>query len=196
MKKVALLAGALALVAVVAAGAWFAHLQREAARWSGPFREIVEEELTHEEGETHSRFVTILDAPVERVQAAVWDLGRLGEIVPNFRIAKVLEERGDTKRVELGIQALTLPLMMYEMEFTNHPDEQRIAFRTVRSQAQDIEGEYRLEASPDGRRTRVTYVTVARDKIAVPFPRSVLDTAGRETFVNTVRGFQKLLQEP
>jgi len=189
----------LALIAVVLAGAvgvfvaYQYRLRREAARWEGPLREIVEEKIEHEDGVTRSRFVAILPAPVEEVQTVVWQVEKLQDVVPNFKISRLLEAHGNTKRVELGIQALSLPLLRYEMEFTLHPEEHRVTFRTLKSQAQDIEGEYRLEPSPDGKKTRVTYTTVAKEKVAVPFPRAVLDSAGRETFVNTVRGIEKLL---
>jgi hypothetical protein len=114
--------------------------------------------------------------------------------VPNFKVSRLIEEQGDKKRVELGIQALNLPLLRYEMEFTRYPQEHRVTFRTLKSQAQEIEGEYRLEASPDGTKTRVTYISTAREKVPLPFPRAVLDSAGREVFANTVRGMEKLLQ--
>ncbi len=189
----------LALIAVVLAGAvgvfvaYEYRLRREAARWEGPLREIIEEKIEHEDGVTRSRFVAILPAPVEQVQTVVWQVEKLQDVVPNFKISRLLEAHGNTKRVELGVQALSLPLLRYEMEFTLYPEEHRVTFRTLKSQAQDIEGEYRLEPSPDGKKTRVTYTTVAKDKVAVPFPRAVLDSAGRETFVNTVRGIEKLL---
>jgi ribosome-associated toxin RatA of RatAB toxin-antitoxin module len=192
-RRSAIAAGFVLAAVIVAFGVYQYRLRQEAKRWEGPFREIVEEKIEHDDGVTRSRFVAILPAPVQQVEAVVWQVERLQEFVPNFKISRLIEAKGNTKIVELGIQALSLPLLRYEMEFTLHPQEHRVTFRTLKSQAQDIEGEYRLEASPDGSKTRVTYSTVARDKVAVPFPRSVLDSAGRETFVNTVRGIEKLL---
>jgi len=88
-----------------------------------------------------------------------------------------------------------LPLQNYTMEFTLHPEEHRVTFKTIKSQAQDIEGEYKLAESPDGKRTQLTYTSTSKDKIAVPFPKSVLDSANRETYVNTVRGIQKFVKQ-
>ncbi|GIW46092.1 MAG: hypothetical protein KatS3mg077_3374 [Candidatus Binatia bacterium] len=186
-------AGVVLAVVIVGFAVYQYRLWQEAKRWEGPLREIIEEKIEHDDGVTRSRFVAILPAPVQQVEAVVWQVERLQEFVPNFKISRLIEAKGNTKIVELGIQALSLPLLRYEMEFTLHPQEHRVTFRTLKSQAQDIEGEYRLEPSPDGSKTRVTYSTVARDKVAVPFPRSVLDSAGRETFVNTVRGIEKVL---
>ncbi|MBI3781785.1 MAG: hypothetical protein HY270_00115 [Deltaproteobacteria bacterium] len=194
-KNVLAVVGLIVVGAVAYVGYRYASLQSEAAKWSGPMKEVQEEQITRDGEVTHSRFVSIIDAPITKVQAVVWHVEDLSKIVSNFKISKLIEENGNTKRVEVGIQALTLPLLSYEMEFTNHPEEHRVTFKTLKSQAQDIEGEYKLEPSPDGVKTRITYLTTAKDKIAVPFPQSVLDSAGRETFVNTVRGIEKAVKQ-
>jgi hypothetical protein len=194
MKKLAWIAALLVAVVVGAVVVYQLRVREEAAKWSGPLREILEESIEHEGNATRSRFVAMLPAPVERVEAVVWQVERFQEVVPNFKVSRLIEEQGDKKRVELGIQALNLPLLRYEMEFTRYPQEHRVTFRTLKSQAQEIEGEYRLEASPDGTKTRVTYISTAREKVPLPFPRAVLDSAGREVFANTVRGMEKLLQ--
>jgi hypothetical protein len=53
-----------------------------------------------------------------------------------------------------------------------------------------------LEPSPDGKRTKLTYEVKSTDKIAVPFPASLIESANRETFVNTVRGVNKVVGAP
>ena len=166
-------------------------LRSEAAKWSGPMKEIVEEEVTHDGTVTHARYVSLIDAPFDVVQKALWDVENGPKMVENIKMAKVLENKGNTKLVEINLQALTLPLQNFTMEWTLYADQHRITFKTVKSQAQDIEAEYKLEASPDGKRTRLVYTTTSKDKIVVPFPQSVLDSANRETYVNTVRGIEK-----
>jgi uncharacterized membrane protein len=171
-------------------------LRSEAAKWAGPMKEIVEEQVTHDGSVTHSRYVSLIDAPVDAVQKAIWDVEDSPRTVENIKMAKVLESKDNTKLVEINLQALTLPLQNFTMLWTLYPDQHRITFKTVKSQAQDIEAEYKLEASPDGKRTRLTYTTTSKDKIAVPFPQSVLDSANRETYVNTVRGIEKTVKQP
>ncbi len=169
-------------------------LKSEAAKWSGPMREIAEEEIVHEGTTTKSRFVTVIDAPIARVEALVWDVENLSHTVSNFKVSRLIEGDANKKKMEIAIQALTLPTLSYEMEFVIDRDAHRVTFKTVKSQAQDIDGEYQLQPSPDGSKTRMEYKTVARDKVAVPFPQSVLDGAARETFVNTVRAIQKMVK--
>jgi hypothetical protein len=170
-------------------------IRREAAKWAGPMKEIVDENVTHEDSVTHTRFVSLLNAPVAAVQKAVWDVENSQNTVENIKMSKLLESKDNTKLVEINLESLNLPLQNFTMLWTLYPDEHRITFKTVKSQAQDIEGEYKLEASPDGARTQLTYTSASKDKIAVPFPQSVLDSANRETYVNTVRGIEKALKQ-
>ncbi len=197
MNKKAVIGGVVAVVVVV--GGFLAYkvisIRSEAAKWAGPMKEIVEEQVTHDDKITRARYVSLIDAPVDKVQKAIWDVENSSQMVENIKMAKLLEGKGNTKLVEINLQALTLPLQNFTMEWTLYPDQHRITFKTVKSQAQDIEGEYKLEASPDGQRTRLVYTTVSKDKIAVPFPQSVLDSANRETYVNTVRGIEKTVKQ-
>jgi uncharacterized membrane protein len=171
-------------------------LRSEAAKWSGPIKEIVEEDVKHDGSVTRAHYVSIIDAPVDAVQKVIWDVEASPKMVENIKMAKVLEDKGNVRIVEINLQALTLPLQNFTMEWTLHPEEHRITFKTIKSQAQDIEAEYKLEPSPDGARTLLTYTTTSKDKINVPFPQSVLDSANRETYVNTVRGIQKTVKQP
>jgi Polyketide cyclase / dehydrase and lipid transport len=166
-------------------------LRTEAAKWTGPMKEIVEESVAHDNNATKTRFVSLVDAPIDEVQKALWDVENSQNMVENIKLSKLLESKDNTKVVEINLQALTLPLQNFTMQWTLYPDQHRITFKTVKSQAQDIEGEYQLEASPDGKKTRITYTTTSKDKIVVPFPQSVLDSANRETYVNTIRGIEK-----
>jgi hypothetical protein len=95
--------------------------------------------------------------------------------------------------VQMDLRALNLPLQRYTMEFRLEPQAHRIHFKTLESQTQVLDGSYTLESSPDGKRTRVVYVTTARQKVALPVPQAVLDSANREVFVNTMRGVAKTI---
>lgn len=170
-------------------------LRREAAKWAGPVQEIAEEQVTHDEKTTHTRFVSLIDAPVASVQTALWDVENSQQMVENIKMSKLLQGSANSKLVEINLQSLNLPLQNLTMQWTLYPEEHRITFKTVKSQAQDIDGEYKLEASPDGAKTRLVYTTTSHDKINLPFPQSVLDSANRETYVNTVRGIQRSVKK-
>lgn len=187
----------IAVVVVVAAAAYYVMaLQREADKWKEA-KEIVEESITLDDaGASHIRFVSVIDAPLARVEAALWGVERGAETISNIKLSKLIKEEGNTKTLEMHLQALNLPIQAYTMQFTRDPAAHRVSFKTIETQTQDLEGSYQLEASPDGARTRLVYESVARQKIVLPFPKSVLDSANRETFVNTIRGVTKQAQAP
>ena len=170
------------------------RLQSEAAKWSGPVKEIIDEQVTREGKETRARYVSMIDGPSDAVLQAIWSVEDSPKTVENIKMAKVLESQGDTKVVEINLQALTLPLQNLTTQWTIDRQKKQVTFKTLKSQAQDIEALYVVEASPDGKRTRLTYTAVIRDKIALSLPQSVIDSANRETYVNTVRGVQKTVK--
>ena len=194
-KKVVI--GAVVAAVVVVAGILVSkamRLQSEAAKWSGPVKEIIEEQVTREGKETRARYVSMIDGPSDAVLQAIWRVEDSPKTVENIKMAKVLESQGDTKVVEINLQALTLPLQNLTTQWTIDRQKKQVTFKTLKSQAQDIEALYVVEASPDGKRTRLTYTAVIRDKIALSLPQSVIDSANRETYVNTVRGVQKTVK--
>jgi hypothetical protein len=178
----------------VLAGAWYLfQLQRETARWQQA-KEIDDEASFYEKDGPNSkmRFVSVIDAPLDKVQAALWQVERSAEIVENISRSKLVKQEGNVKVVEVHLQPLNLPLQYYTMEFTFFPDEHRVQFKTVDSNTQDITGAYQLEASPDGTRTKIVYDATGKDKVSVPVPESVMEGASKQTYVNTVRGITKV----
>lgn len=182
-----------AVVVVGGAAAYFFKLQADAAKWKEA-KEIVEESLTSEGVTRTARFVSVIDGSPEKVLQAIWDVENSSSVVENIKLSELVQAEGNRKVVKMQLQALTLPLQHYTMQFDLDRAAQRVTFKTIESQAQDIEGFYQLEGSPDGTKTRLVYESKARAKVAVPFPESVLEGATRETFVNTVRGVNKSLK--
>lgn len=190
--------GAIAAVVIVIGG-YFAYrytqLQADAAKWSGPIKEIAEESITKVDDVSHIRFVSIVEAPLAKVQQAMWGVERGQETVENIRLSKLIKQEGNKKEVEIQVQLLSLPLQQFTMEFTLDEQKHRMDFHTTQSTSQDLTGSYQLEPSPDGARTRVTYEVKAKPKVPVPLPQSVQDSAQKEFFVNTIRGVKKRAQE-
>jgi hypothetical protein len=188
--NIKVLIGGIVAVVLLVIGAYYVNLQREAAKWNDA-KEILEEDFDRTNNVSNTRFVSVVDGPIDKVEEALWSVERSSEAVENIRYSKLVRQEANKKVVEIHLQPLNLPLQRYTMEFTHHPEQHRIDFVTVESQLQHLEGYYQLEASPDGKKTRIEYHSAARDKVAVPFPSSVLEGANRETFVNTIRGVKK-----
>jgi hypothetical protein len=178
---------------ILAVGGWYyVRLQQETAKWKNA-KEIVEESFNKDGGVAHIRYVGLINGPIDKVQDAVWSVERSADMVDNIKKSKLLSEQGNTKTVEMQLQALNLPLQQYVMQFTLDPAKHQVDFKTTQAQAADLVGSYRLVASPDGKRTEIIYEATSTDKIAVPFPDAVIESANRETFVNTVRGIERVI---
>jgi hypothetical protein len=193
MSSKTILGVVVALVVVV--GGYFAYryvqLGAEAAKWEGPIKEIVEESIKKEGEVSTIYFVSVVEAPLDKVQKAMWGVEHGEQSVENIRLSKLLKEEGNRKEVQIQVQLLSLPLQEFTMEFILHPDQHRMDFKTLQSTSQDLEGRYQLEGSPDGKLTRITYDAKAKARVPLPLPQAVQDSAQREFFVNTIRGIKK-----
>lgn len=187
--------GGIVAALVVVVGGYLAYrymqLQAEAAKWSGPIKEIVEESITKDGDISTFRFVSEVEAPLDKVQKAMWGVERGQESVENIRLSKLLKEEGNKKEVQIQVQLLSLPLQEFTMEFVLDEALHQMTFKTLQASTTELEGSYRLEGSPDGQRTRVTYNAKAKPRVPLPVPQSVQDSAQKEFFVNTVRGIKK-----
>lgn len=182
-----------ALVIVVGGylGYRYTQLQASAAKWSGPIKEIAEESITKEGDVSKIHFVSMVEAPVDKVQTAMWGVEKGQETVENIRLSKLLKDEGKRKEVQIQVQLLSLPLQEFIMEFLLDEGQHRMTFKTLQASTTELAGTYQLEGSPDGKLTRVTYDATAKPKVPLPVPQSVQDSAQREFFVNTVRGIKK-----
>jgi hypothetical protein len=187
--------GLIVLVILLAVGWYFVRMQQQVAKFKDA-KEIVEESFEKDGAVAKARFVGIVDGPIDRVQDAVWSVESSSQMIENIKKSELVKHEGNTKVVVMQLQALNLPLQQNTMEFTLDPANHQVTFKTLQSQTADLEGAYKLEASPDGARTRIIWEAKSTDKIAVPFPSSVIEGANRETFVNFMRGIAKALKTP
>lgn len=187
--------GLVLLVILLAVGWYYYDLQRQAAKFKDA-KEIVEESFEKDGAVAKARYVGIADGPIDKVQDAVWAVERSSQMIDNIKKSELVKHEGNTKVVIMQLQALNLPLQQNTMEFTLDPAQHQVTFKTLQAQAADLQGTYKLEASPDGTKTRITWESTSTDKIAVPFPSSVIEGANRETFVNFMRGISKALKTP
>jgi len=193
MNSKAIVGVVVALVVVVGGYLAYRYMQvrSEAAKWAGPIKEIVEEKVAKEGDVSTIHFVSVVEAPLDKVQKAMWGVERGQESVENMRLSRLLKEEGNRKEVQIQVQLLSLPLQEFTMEFNLDPNQHRMTFKTLQSNSQDLSGSYQLDGSPDGKLTRITYDAKAKPKVPIPLPQAVQDSAQREFFVNTVRAIKK-----
>ena len=195
MKSAKVIIAVVVLALVGAAGVSWYRLQQQAAIWKNA-KEVTEESFNKDGGVANIRYVGVIDGPIDKVQEAVWAVEKSSEMVANIKKSELLKAEGNDKTVLMQLQALNLPLQQYTMQFTLDPATHKVNFKTLQAQAADLEGAYMLEPSPDGKRTKLIYEVKSVDKIAVPFPAALIESANKETFVNTIRGINKYVGAP
>ena len=134
MKAVKII-GALVVVAVLGGIGWYWYqLQQQAAVWKNA-KEVVEESFNKDGGVAKIRYVGIIEAPIDKVQDAVWAVEKSSEMVANIKKSELIKAEGNDKTVLMQLQALNLPLQQYTMQFTLDPATHKVNFKTLQAQA-------------------------------------------------------------
>ena len=164
--------------------------QKAAKIWDGPVEEIVFERLEKDgkvfDVELHSR----IDAPVDKVWAAMKEPEKLAEMSDQYKKSKLIKEEGNKKQLELHVLALD-NLQQFTVELAFDDATKTITINTLQSTLADIKGTYHAEPSPDGTKTLYIYKATQTDKVALPISVDVQRSALKEAFVNQVRAIKK-----
>ncbi len=164
--------------------------QSAATKWEGAVAEIVFERLEKDgkvfDVEMHSR----IDAPVDKVWAAMKQPEKLADFSEQYKKSKLLKEEGNKKQLELHVLALD-NLQQFTVELAFDEAAKKVVISTIQSTLADISGSYELKPSPDGLKTLYIYKATQTDKIALPISVDVQRSGLKEAFVNQVRAIKK-----
>jgi len=185
------------VVIAIAAGAWIFFkargVQQAAVKWEGQVPEITSEKITKENDVVSVNLTSRIDAPLDAVFEAFQNPERSQGLVEEIKVAKVLAGDDKKKTVEFHITTLG-QLQVLTVDLTYLKDQNKVGIKTVEGVI-DIDGTYALSASPDGKRTLVTYTATQRNKLPLPVPESVERSAIKEQFANLMRAIKKDLQQ-
>lgn len=152
---------------------------------------LVQSEEQLDDGSVRMSFVSLVNAPADKLYSALSDVEHHAEFIEDVSESKVISSEGDRKKVvDITNRVLGRPNQA-KIEWTFDPEERTIAFRTIESRFTDNSAEYKIEPSPDGKRTRVTTVYYLRDKGGHPFPLHLLRMAIRDSYVASVSGVKR-----
>lgn len=180
--------GAIVLLILIGAGWFYTQWKKQDALYRGA-SEIAEESFKKDGKVATIKYVGVVNAPIDKVQEAVWGVEKSAGVIESIKKAELVKQEGNTKTVLMQLQAGSLPLQQFVMAFTLDEPNHTVKFKTTQAQAADLEGTYSLEANGD--KTLLTYEAVSTDKIPVPFPDGVIESANREVFVTMIRGITK-----
>ena len=188
MKAILMAVGAVFLLVVVYLGYRYWELQQMAAKYANA-REIASESIQKDGSTWTIHFESVLAEPIDKVWKAMHQPERSHEFIEAFKRSELKKEEGNTKTVEFDVQVLTLPLQTFVAELTFDDAKHQMSLKTL-SGPQDQTATYRLRAL-DANKTLLVYDATAVDRISVPLPLGVQQSALRELFVNQIRAIQK-----
>ena len=160
--------------------------------WSAPEDVVHREERTEQAGGALIEYWSLLDLPCAPVFAALIDVERYPEFVPGVDRVAVLAQSPGSKTVQIA-QRVIGRQSNAKVEWTFDADRRRIDFRTLASDLTYSDGNYQLEASPDGTRCAVRSSFLVKEGRGLSL--GALAQATRESFMAAARGVRKRAAE-
>ena len=194
MKAILGVVGAIVVLVVAFFGYQYWALQQAAVEWDSA-KEIVAESIEQEDRTWKIRFQSVVDKPIDLVWQAVQQPERSSEFIDSFKKSELKKQEGTTKIIETQVQVLTLPLQTAVLQYAFDEEQKIVTVSTVQSATQDLNAKLKLEPSPDGQKTLLTYTATATPKINIPLPVSAQRGAFKELFVKTVRAIKRGAEE-
>jgi ligand-binding SRPBCC domain-containing protein len=164
---------------------------------TGPAKEIVSESIEKTGDTWNVSFVSTIDAPVDKVWEAFSHPERAHDYVPeNVLKSELVSEHGNTKVVDIVGRLDVLPpgfkVQNLRNEYTFYPDEKRFTIRSIDFPLADINSEFKLGPTPDGKGT-VVRVTQTNKTKAPMIVESLQKGAIKETYITQIRAVNKAL---
>jgi hypothetical protein len=188
VKAILTVVGVVFVLVVLYLGYRYWGLQQMAAKYASA-KEIAAESIEKDGSKWTIHFESVLAEPIDRVWKAMHQPERSHEFIEAFKRSELKKEEGNTKTVEFDVQVLTLPLQTFVAELTFDDAKHQMSLKTL-SGPQDQTATYRLREL-DANKTLLVYDATAVDRISVPLPLGVQESALRELFVNQIRAIQK-----
>jgi hypothetical protein len=156
---------------------------------------LEEGEMLEKNGDTFNiRLSKTINQPIDKVWQGFQMPEQLEKYSEQYQQTKLVKSEGNTKVVDYRVSTLG-QVQAFTMELTLQPSDKKVKLKTLESTLADIDGEYELRPSPDGKGTIITYKAVQKDKVNIPAPVSVQKTAIKEAFDNLVAGIDKGIRE-
>ena len=188
MKAILTVVGVVFALIVLYLGYRYWELQQMAAKYASA-KEIVAESLEKDGSKWTIHFESVLAEPIDKVWKAMRRPERSHEFIDAFKRSELKKEEGNTKTVEFDVQVLTLPVQTFVAELTFDDAKHQMSLKTL-SGPQDQTATYRLREL-DANKTLLVYDATAVDRVSMPLPLGVQQSAVRELFVNQIRAIQK-----
>ncbi|TMB55703.1 MAG: hypothetical protein E6J56_07765 [Deltaproteobacteria bacterium] len=171
---------AAALLLVAACG-------EKAIDWNAPENFVLREKSSKVDDKVKLEYVSLVDATAKAVYDALADVEHFPDFIPGVDNVQLLSVSGDTRTVQIA-QRVIGRQSNAKVEWTFHPDQLRIEFKTLVSNLSNNDGTYEITASPDGKRCIVHSTFLVAEPAGSAAPIGVLASGTREAFLAAARG--------
>ena len=159
----------------------------KAIDWNAPENFLLRERSSKVDDKVKLEYVSLVDASAKSVYDALSDVEHFPDFIQGVDNVQLLSVSGDTKTVQIT-QRVIGRQSNAKVEWTYHPEELRIEFKTLVSNLSNNDGSYEITASPDGRRCTVRSTFIVSEPTGSAAPIGVLASGTREAFLAAARG--------
>jgi hypothetical protein len=185
------------LVAAVAVWLSVSCSRRPSINWSAQENFFAVEKSEKTDQGARLEFHSLVDAPAPEVYRALADPEHYAEFVEGVSESTLVSAEGNTKVTQIT-QSVIGRQSRARVKWTLHPEERKIEFETLQSDANYNDGSYEVIGSPDGKRSYIVSVYFVKEKGAPQnVPIGVLMSATRDSFERAARSVKRrALGEP
>ncbi len=136
-------------------------------------------------------FHSLVDAPAQEVYRALADPEHYADFIDGVSETALVSAEGNTKVTQIT-QSVIGRQSRARVRWTLHPEERKLEFETLQSDANYNDGNYEVIASPDGKRSYIISVYYVQEKGAPQnVPIGVLMSATRDSFERAARSVKQ-----
>jgi ribosome-associated toxin RatA of RatAB toxin-antitoxin module len=152
--------------------------------WNAPENFLLHESSTRTDEGVVLEYVSLVDAPADRVYAALADVEHYPQFVPGVDLVNLLSVEDGRKTVQIAQRVIGRQTNA-KVQWTFFPDRRRIEFHTLQSNLSNNDGSWQIDPSPDGKRSLVhtRYVVHGGEGVGAAIPMGVLVSGTREAFL-------------
>jgi len=179
---------------LVAAGAMWLFVacsKGPSVNWSAQENFFAAEKSEKTDQGARLEFHSLVDAPAQEVYRALADPEHYAEFVEGVSETTLVSAEGNTKVIQIT-QSVIGRQSRARVKWELHPEERKIQFETLQSDANYNDGHYEVFASPDGKRSYIVSVYIVKEKGAPQnVPIGVLMSATRDSFERAARSVKR-----
>src|ERR1700687_660431 len=159
--------------------------------WSAKENFLIVEKSEPISGGARLEMHSLVDAPAKAVYDALADVENYSKFVDGVTESALVSSHDNIKIIQIA-QTVIGRQAHAEVQWTLYPEQMKIEFRTLKSDANYNDGTYTVTPSPDGKRSYVISVYDVKEKGAPQnVPIGVLKTATRDGFEKAARSVKR-----